>query len=90
MPRKDAYVIPNNQVRMFQRDAKKLANGPYDCPRCCKSQLLILVDKKNKEASAQCPSCGLQQTLRFAPVFQGIDYYSKFIDEFKRIYSNKS
>ena len=90
MPRKDAYVIPNNQIRMFQRDAKKIANGPYDCPKCGKKQLLILIDNKNKETSAKCPSCGLEKALRYAPVFQGVDYYNKFIDEYKKSHSNKS
>jgi transcription elongation factor Elf1 len=84
MPRKDAYTIPNNQVRIFQREAKKLANGPYDCPRCGKKQLLVLIDNKNKQAALHCPSCTLEQILKYAPVFQGIDYYSKFIDEYKK------
>jgi len=84
MPRNEAYNIPHNQVRMFQKAAKQLANGPYDCPNCGKKQLLILIDKKNKVASVSCPSCGLQQPLKYAPVFQGVDYYNKFIDNYKR------
>ena len=84
MPRKDAYVIPNNQVKVFQREAKKLANGPYDCPKCGKRQLLVMINHKNKVTIAQCPSCGLEKSLRYAPVFQGVDYYNKFIDIYKK------
>jgi len=75
---------------MFQRQAKMLANGPYDCPNCGKLQLQIFIDSKNKTALAKCPSCGLEKSLRYAPVFQGIDYYSKFVDDYKKSQLNKN
>lgn len=83
-PRNEAYNIPNNQVRIFQRNAKKLTNGPYYCPSCGKDQLQILVDSKKKEAYAFCPNCKLEKQLTYAPVFQGVDYHSKFIDQYKK------
>jgi transcription elongation factor Elf1 len=82
-PRKDMYRIPPNQVRMFQRDNKRLANGPYDCPKCGKHQLQIVIAPKNKEVQAVC-ICGVNEELKYAPVFQGIDYYSRFLDNCKK------
>jgi transcription elongation factor Elf1 len=70
MPRNGAYRISNNGVRIFQKHCKALANGPYDCPKCGKLQLLILIDKKNKAALAQCPSCGLEKALSYAQCFK--------------------
>lgn len=82
-PRNEAYRVPNYQVRIFQKEAKKMANGPYYCPKCGKDQLKIVIDKKKKEASAVCV-CGIDQKLTYAPVFQGVDYYNKFTDLCKK------
>ncbi len=83
-PRNEAYRIPNYHIRIFQKNAKKMVNGPYFCPNCGKDQLQILVDAKNKEAGAYCPNCKLERQLQYAPVFQGVDYYSKFMDQYKK------
>jgi transcription elongation factor Elf1 len=45
--------------------------------------LQILADAKKKEVFAIC-TCGLEQQLTFAPVFQPVDYYSKFMDLYKK------
>jgi transcription elongation factor Elf1 len=46
-------------------------------------KLRIEVDKKNNMVNAVC-SCGLERQLNYVPAFEGTDYYSKFVDEFKK------
>lgn len=82
-PRNEAYRIPHNQIRTFQKEARKMANGPYFCPKCGKNQLQIVIDSKKKEVCVICV-CGIEQKLNYAPVFQGVDYYSKFKDQYKK------
>ena len=84
MPRTEVYRIPNNQVKIFQGESKKSAKGPFDCPRCSKHQLLIVIDKNTKEVFAKCSSCRLLIQLRYAPVFQAVDYYYKICYDFKK------
>jgi hypothetical protein len=48
MPRNEAYRIPSNQVRIFQKQAKELVNGPYDCPNCGKRQLQIIINSSGR------------------------------------------
>ena len=38
-----------------------------------------LADARKKEVCAIC-TCGLEEQLTYAPVFQAVDYYSKFMD----------
>jgi transcription elongation factor Elf1 len=46
-------------------------------------KLRIEVDKMNKEVIAMC-SCGLERQMDYVPAFEGVDYYNKFVDEFKK------
>jgi transcription elongation factor Elf1 len=46
-------------------------------------KLRIEADDKNKQVIAVC-SCGLEHPLNYVPAFEGVDYYSKFVDEFKK------
>jgi transcription elongation factor Elf1 len=82
-PRNEAYRIPHSHIRMFQKEAKKMVNGPYYCPKCGKTQLQIMIASKNKEVHAICV-CGIDEQLTYAPVFQGVDYYSKFLENYKK------
>jgi transcription elongation factor Elf1 len=84
MPRNEPYRVPRNQVRAFKREGKKMVNGPFDCPRCGLKQLVVIIDKNAKEAAVSCPSCGLKQLLKYAPAFQGVDYYNKFFDGYRQ------
>ena len=63
---------------------RKMVNGPYYCPKCSKNKLQIMVDQKNKEVIAVCLECGVKQNLSFAPVFEPVDYYNKFVDHLKK------
>lgn len=83
-PRKERYAVPRNAVRTFRRETKKMVNGPYDCPKCGKNKLQILVDSKKKEVIAVCLECEVKQNLQFAPVFEHVDYYNKFVDQLKK------
>jgi transcription elongation factor Elf1 len=74
---------PSQKIKIFQRESKQLINGPYDCPKCGKTLLQIVISTKNNEVHAICV-CGIDEQLTYAPVFQGIDYHSKFLDKWKR------
>jgi transcription elongation factor Elf1 len=82
-PVKSNYRTPHNRIKILVKDAKQLVNGPYMCPQCKKEILKILADPNKKEVYAFCP-CGVEEKLPYAPVFQPIDYYSKFMDIYKR------
>jgi transcription elongation factor Elf1 len=82
-PPNRAFKTPHNYIKILQKDATKMVNGPYYCPSCRKERLQILAEVKKKEVFAIC-ACGLEQQLSYAPVFQPIDYYSKFMDMYKK------
>jgi transcription elongation factor Elf1 len=82
-PRNAAFKVPHNQIKILVKEAKQMVNGPYYCPKCRKELLQILADTKKKEVFAIC-TCGLEQQLTYAPVFQCVDYYSKFMDMYKK------
>jgi transcription elongation factor Elf1 len=83
-PGKEKFkVLPaSKKIKILQKEAKQLFTGPYDCPSCTKTLLQIVISKNN-EVHATC-TCGIDEKLTYAPVFQGVDYYSKFMDEWKR------
>jgi transcription elongation factor Elf1 len=83
-PRNEPYKVPRNTVRMYRRETRKMVNGPYYCPKCSKNKMQIMVDPKKKEVTAVCMECGVKQNLPFAPVFEPIDYYNKFVDQLKK------
>jgi len=70
-------------MKILVKEAKQMVNGPYYCPKCKKELLQTLTDVNKKEALVIC-TCGLEQKLPYAPVFQAIDYYSKFMDMWKK------
>jgi transcription elongation factor Elf1 len=72
-----------SKMRILTKDAKQMVNGPYYCPKCRKELLQMFVDAKNKKAYAVC-RCGLEWELSYAPIFQGVDYYNKFRDAWKK------
>jgi transcription elongation factor Elf1 len=82
-PRNASYKVPHNRIKILVKEAKQMVNGPYYCPVCKKELMQILADVKKKEVIAVC-TCGLEQKLTYAPVFQPIDYYSKFMDMYKK------
>jgi transcription elongation factor Elf1 len=84
-PRKEKFkALPaSNKIRILQKEAKQLITGPYDCPNCGKTLLQIVISSMNNEVHATC-TCGIDEKLTYAPVFQGIDYHSKFLDKWKR------
>ena len=82
-PRNAAFKVPHSHIKILVKDAKQLVNGPYYCPKCRKELLQILADTKKKEVYAVC-TCGLEEQLTYAPVFQPVDYYSKFMDVYKK------
>jgi transcription elongation factor Elf1 len=88
-PVNKSYRTPHNRIKILAKDAKQLVNGPYFCPQCKKEILQILADPNKKEVYAVC-TCGVEEKLAFAPVFQALDYYSKFMDLYKkRVYQQR-
>ncbi len=81
--RRETRRVPSNRIKILAKDAKQMVNGPYYCPNCKKERLRILADMKKKEVFAVC-TCGLEEQLVYAPVFQPIDYYNKFRDLCKK------
>ncbi len=81
--------VPSNRIKILEKEAKQMVNGPYYCPQCKKERLQILADKKKMEVFVIC-ACGLEQQLTYAPVFQAVDYYSKFMDNCKKKKLNSS
>lgn len=61
-----------------------MVNGPYLCPLCGKTKVDVVIDSKKKDAIAICRGCRVEQSLTYAPVFQPVDYYNKFIDNLKK------
>ena len=82
-PSTDSLRAPSSRIKILTKDAKQMVNGPYYCPNCKKEILQILANKNKKEVYAIC-RCGLEQQLTYAPVFQAVDYYSKFMDMHKK------
>jgi transcription elongation factor Elf1 len=82
-PKPSAYKVPHNRKKILVKEAKQMVNGPYYCPQCKKELLQILADPNQKEVYAIC-KCGLEEKMTYAPVFQPIDYYSKFMDLYKK------
>jgi|WetSurMetagenome_2_1015567.scaffolds.fasta_scaffold16293_3 transcription elongation factor Elf1 len=82
-PVKKSFRTPHNRIKILTKDAKQMVNGPYFCPQCKKELMQILADPAKKQVFCIC-KCGLEHQLTYAPVFQPIDYYSKFMDYWKR------
>ncbi len=83
MPSKTSYRTPHNRIKILVKEAKQMVEGPYYCPSCKKEILKIVLDSKGKEVLAVC-TCGVEEKMVFAPIFQPIDYYNKFMDLYKK------
>jgi transcription elongation factor Elf1 len=82
-PLNKSYKTPHNRIKILTKEATKMVNGPYWCPNCRKERLQILADPNKKAVYATC-ACGLEEQLNYAPVFQPCDYYSKFMDTYRK------
>lgn len=82
-PRKERYQTPEYIAQAIRDKRKKLLHGSYYCPKCGKDKLRIEVDKKKKEVIVVC-SCGIEHRLNYVPAFELVDYYNKFVDQFKK------
>ncbi|MBW2995171.1 hypothetical protein KY312_02375 [Candidatus Woesearchaeota archaeon] len=78
-PRNERYQTPPHIAQGIRSRRKHLLNGPFSCPSCGKDKLMIQVDRKNKKSRVFCV-CGIDKEVRFAPIFEAVDYYSKFVD----------
>ena len=65
---------------IYQQQTRTLSTGPYTCPKCAKTTLAIVIDKKKKVVHGKCV-CGYVDYVRFYEAFQPIDYYNKIIDK---------
>jgi len=74
---------PHNRIKILVKDAKQMVNGPYYCPQCKKELMQVLAEPNKKEVYVVC-KCGIEEKLPYAPVFQPCDYYSKFMDIWKK------
>jgi transcription elongation factor Elf1 len=82
-PRKARYQTPEYIADAIKSKRKKLLHGPHFCPKCGMEKLRIEVDTMSKQVIAIC-SCGLERQMDYIPAFEGVDYYNKFVDEFKK------
>ncbi len=82
-PRNTRYQTPEYIAGAIRSKRKKLLYGPHFCPKCGLEKLRIEVDKKNKQVAVVC-ICGLESQLDYIPAFEGVDYYNKFADGFKK------
>ena len=55
----------------------------YYCPKCGKNPFLVKINYYSKCAVVSCPCFG-SYTLKYSPVYEELDYYSKFCDLEKR------
>lgn len=82
-PRKERYNVPEYIAQAIRNKRRKLLCGIYYCPKCGKDKLRIEVDRERKEVVAIC-SCGVEHQLNYVPAFESVDYYNRFIDQFKK------
>lgn len=82
-PRKERYQTPPHIAQAIRDKRKKLLCGTYYCPKCGKDKLRVEVDKERKEVFVVC-TCGENRQLSYVPAFELVDYYSKFLDHFKK------
>ena len=68
---------------MYKQKKKRIAYGPYACPRCGKNLLRINISKQAKEVSANC-SCGFNKALKYSEIFEPVDYYNKMLDQIRQ------
>lgn len=61
---------------------KKVIPRIFQCPHCGKSSLIIEISKSTNEAQVKCGSCGLQYSTIVPTIFQPVDVYAKFLDEY--------
>jgi transcription elongation factor Elf1 len=82
-PRKERYQTPEYIAQAIRDKRKKLLHGSYYCPKCGLDKLRIEIDKERKEVTAIC-SCGIQYHLNYVSAFEAVDYYNKFVDQYKK------
>ena len=83
-PRKEQYRIPKWQVQQFQARRDKMLYGPYSCPKCKQVKLKVNIDKQEKNVTLICSNCGLEQSSKYVSLFEPVDYYNKFLDDFSQ------
>ena len=82
-PRNTRYQTPTYIADAIRNKRKKLLCGPHFCPKCGLEKLRIEMDKENKQVVAVC-TCGLKHQLKYIPAFEGVDYYNRFADDYKK------
>jgi len=79
-PRNGQGKVERWAYDMYQKERRTLSTGPYLCPKCAKTTLAIVIDKKKKVVHGKC-GCGYDDYVKFYQAFQPIDYYNKIIDK---------
>lgn len=81
-PRKSAEgKVANWAYKMYKAKGRSISSGPYECPNCCKKNLVISVDKNQASAEALC-NCGFNCKLKYVPINEPVDYLSQAIDKY--------
>ena len=64
---------------------KKVRRLPtiFQCPRCGKTSVSVVINKKEQHVFVKCAACGLAHDFEYNRHLEPVDYYSMFIDWFE-------
>lgn len=54
----------------------------FECPKCGEISIKVNISKGDGVATVQCGSCGLKERVEVPPIFEAVDAYCRFVDEF--------
>jgi transcription elongation factor Elf1 len=75
--------VPKWAYSMHKQQAKKLVQGPFECPSCARKSLVIIIEKNNNRVVGVC-GCGFKASVTYVPSFQPLDYYNKLLDQTRK------
>jgi len=54
----------------------------FSCPNCGAESVFVKIDKRTRESTVSCGSCGLAWVTRAKDYEEAVDVYSRFVDAF--------
>ena len=61
---------------------KRVIPKIFQCPHCGKSTLTVEISRGSGEADVRCGFCGLHYKTVIPQIFQPVDVYARFLDEY--------